>query len=178
MDRQAHPGTGRLKRFGGDRSGATAVEFAFIAPILIMMIFSVLELGMIFMLSSTLDTATTDTARTIRTGTASATAAGFRDQICDRLGWMQTPCKTQLSVDVRTYSQFGGQSVPEPITAGTFDKTSLAYNVGKQGDIVLVRAFYEWKLLTPFLAFSGMRKLSDGTRVMMSSATFKNEPYN
>jgi Flp pilus assembly protein TadG len=183
MNRQAHTTARRLRRFTGDRSGATALEFALVAPFLIAMLFSVLELALVFILSATLDNATAAAARTIRTGAlqtaGGSTATTFRTTICDNLGWLQAGCTSNLSVDVRTYGKFDSPTIPEPLDAnGDFDKTKLVYTPGNAGDIVLVRAFYEWKLITPFLAFSGLRKERDGTRMMVASAIFKNEPYN
>lgn len=179
----------RLERFAADRSGAMAVEFALVVAPLLFMIFAILELAIVFMVSSTLENATTDTARTIRTG-AVQTAGGaskttIRNAICARLGWLQAQCQTNLSVDVRTYAAFNNPTIPDPIvtttlpngtTTRTFDETRVAYNGGVQGDIVLVRAFYRWKLITPYLS-GGLERLDGGVTMLTSAATFRNEPY-
>ena len=106
-------------------------------------------------------------------------ASTFRTTICENLGWLQAGCESNLTVDVRTYAKFDNPTIPEPLDdKGVFDKTTLVYTPGGAGEIVLVRAFYEWKLITPFLSFSGLRTEKDGTRLMVASAIFKNEPYN
>ena len=160
--------------------GATAVEFALVAAPLIFMLFSILELAMVFLVASTLENATSDTARTIRTGAVQTSGGGsanaIRDTICAKLGWLQSQCSTNLSVDVRTYSQFTNPTAPSPVTNNAFDPTKLSYSIGAQGDIVLVRAFYRWTLITPFLK-SGLSNLNGGVTMLTATAMFKTEPY-
>lgn len=169
----------RLGRLAKDRSGATAVEFALVAGPLFLMLCAVLELGFVFLLSSTLDNATMEIARTVRTGRVdpNATADTFRNQICDKLGWLQGRCQDDLSIDVRTFSGFSNMNPPNPVSSsGAFDKGQLAYQPGGPGDIVLVRAFYQWKLLTPYLN-GGLSRLDDGSALLTAATTFRNEPY-
>jgi Flp pilus assembly protein TadG len=159
-----------------------AVEFAMVAFPLFFMLFAVIELAIVFMATSTLENATSDVARGLRTGAIQMAGGGsadkFRDAICDRMGWLQTSCKadTGLKVDVRTYGVFANPNPPNPISNKTFDKTVLTYQEGGPNDIVLVRSFYQWKLMTPFLN-GGLERLSGGIAVLTASATFRNEPY-
>lgn len=168
-------------RFSGDRSGATAVEFALVAGPLILMLFAIMELALVFIVSSTLDSATADVARTIRTGAVQKDGGGSADKIrtdiCGKISWLpEATCEANLSVDVRTFSQFTDITAPDPVKKGKFDKSQLLYSPGKQGDVVLVRAFYRWKLLTPAL-LGGLQRLDDGSTVMTAATTFRNEPY-
>ena len=57
-----------LRRFGSARRGATAVEFAFVALPFLTLLFAVLELGMVFLVSTTLQNAADAAGRQIRTG--------------------------------------------------------------------------------------------------------------
>jgi Flp pilus assembly protein TadG len=170
----------RLLGFGRDTSGAMAVEFALVVAPLLFMLFAIIELALVFLVSSTLDNATTQTARTIRTGAVQtaggSTATSIRNTICANLGWLQAQCQTNLSVDVRTFSQFTNPTIPDPVSNGVFNTGSLTYAPGAQGDIVLVRAFYRWKLITPFLN-GGLQRLNNGVTMLTASATFRNEPY-
>lgn len=180
--------TRRLHRFAGDRKGATAVEFAIVALPFLMMIFATFELAIVFLISLSLDNATANAARQIRTGSvqasgggASSTAAGnFKTVICNSMGWLQSQCQTNLSVDVRTLPQFQNPSAPNPlVTSGgttTFNASSLCFYSGNAGDIVLIRSFFQWPLLTPFLN-AGLQRLSNGSAVITSTATFRNEPF-
>ena len=169
-----------LAAFCRDPKGATAVEFSIVALPLLFMLFSIVELGLVFMISTSLDNATTNAARTIRTGAVQtaggATATTFRNAICTNMSWMGSQCQSNLSVDVRTYTQFANPNSPDPVTNNTFDQTALAFTPGAACNIVLVRAFYQWPLVTPFLV-GGLQKLSGGKALITAASTFRNEPY-
>lgn len=176
-----------LRRFGRDRRGATALEFGLVAAPLFFMILATIELGMVYMVTTSLDNATQEAARQVRTGelaaTGTATADSFRDQICANMGWLESQCKSNLSVDVRSFSSFSGESAPNPVTqggnsTGSFDKSKLVFQTGNAGDIMLVRSFYQWNLITPVL-YGGLQSMNGtGVDVITSATTFRNEPYN
>lgn len=76
----------QLKRFARAERGATALEFAIIGTPFLILFFAVIELGLVFMVSITLQNATDAAARKIRTGqfqTGGATSkADFKTQVC------------------------------------------------------------------------------------------------
>ena len=80
-------------------------------------------------------------------------------------------------MDVEAFSDFGDVNIPNPIDAnGNLNPNLNHYVVGGPGDIVLVRTFYTWDIITPLLRpfFSN---ISNGQRLMTSAATFRNEPF-
>src|SRR5579872_7606870 len=84
------------------RDGATAVEFAMVAVPFFALLFGVLELGMLFMASTTIDAATVQVARQIRTGQfqsgANHSAADFKTAVCNNMSWISTAdCQANLS---------------------------------------------------------------------------------
>lgn len=169
----------------GDRSGATAVEFAIVAMPFLFLMFALFELGMVFVVSSTLDDAMSASARTIRTGAAQtagvATKEDFRDIVCGKLSWLGSQCRANLSIDVRTFETFKNQAAPDPIEKDkdgkkVFNEKALQFAPGAAEDTVLVRAFYRWKLMSPFLK-GGLERLDGGVAVITAAVTFKNEPY-
>ena len=183
-----------IARFCAARRGATAVEFAIIALPFFTLIFGIIELGMFYMVSTTLENATVYAARRIRTGeknqTNGGTAANFRSAICNNLGWLQADCTANLSVDVRTFNTFAdAYNVPDPIKTTTttsggttvtttdMDPTKLGYCTGNPGNIVLVRAYYQWKLITPLMS-QAMERLSGGKTLITATAAFVNEPFD
>lgn len=167
-------------RFRRARSGATAVEFALIAAPFMALLFGILELGMVFMVSTTLDNATDAAARKIRTGqfqlAGGGTAATFKTQICDNMSFLGASCASQLHIDVRTYPKFADVAAIDPTTKGAFDDKKTTFVPGGPEAIVVVRAYYEWTLITPMLN-EGLETLSGGKRLITSTATFRNEPY-
>jgi Flp pilus assembly protein TadG len=170
-----------LTRYSRGRSGSTAVEFAMLAMPFLGLLFGIVELGMIYLISTTLDNATTDAARQIRTGSvassSSATAASFTTLVCNEMSWLGSNCASNLSVDVRTFSTFSATKVSDPITSGTFNSGSLMFQTGGSGDIVLVRTYYPWTLVAPFLDGS-VGRLGNNKTLIESSTTFRNEPYS
>lgn len=167
----------RLSRADG---GATAVEFALIALPFFALLFGILELAMIFILSTSLDNAAQTAARTIRTGqlqiAGGASAATFKTTVCNNLGWLATDCSNSLEVDVRTYPTFSAITLGDPITNKTFNKSSLQFVPGGPGDIVLVRAYYQWTLISPLLS-KAVEKLNGGKTLVTSTLAFRNEPF-
>jgi len=167
------------KAFGADKRGAAALEFALVAAPLIMLICGCLELALIILLSVTLDNATDMTAREIRTGIttqANSTATSFKQEICSRMGWLGGSCMSQLMVDVQTYPTFANVPTTDLIANGKLQTSNFVYNIGVGAKIQMVRAYYDWPLITPFLD-AGLSTLSNGDAVVSAKAVFRNEPF-
>jgi len=166
------PSVRRISAFRRDERGATAVEFALVAPILFFALLSLVEIGMLGMISSGLDNAVVSTARRIRTGQAiAATSANdFKSQICARLGGNISSCMGRLTISVQKFPKFyDANQVANAPPANQFDP-------GGPGDIVLIKADYRWPLMTPFLA-TAFDRAGPFEVTVASRAAFKNEPY-
>lgn len=169
-----------LRRFAAARRGATAVEFALVAAPFLALMFGVLELGLVFMVSTTLDNATEAAARTIRTGqlqTAGGSANSFKTAVCNNMSWLGSSCAGKLTVDVRTFPKFADVAMADPVTDGAIDASKTNFTPGNGEDIVVVRAYYEWTLITPMLN-AGLANLGGTKRLIYSTVTFRNEPYD
>lgn len=168
-------------RRGAPREGAAAVEFAMIAFPFFFMMFSILEIGLIFVTDSMLDNAAMETGRLVRTGQAvesALTADEFKSRLCDRMSLLTADCNARATIDVRPLPQFRGASPPDPLAGGeAFDPSELGYDPGGPGNVMLVRVWYRQPLFTPFLA-QALSRLDDGTTVLMATVAFRNEPYN
>jgi len=168
-----------LRRFRRAQTGATAVEFAMIALPFLGLMFATLELGMMFLVSTTLESSAQAAARTLRTGQFQAgagTATTYKNAICNDLGWLAGDCQANLYVDVRTFNSFAAVARPWPVTNGTFDASQLAFQPTAACSIVLARAFYNWSLLVPNL--SGVTHLNGNKVLLSSAASFRNEPFS
>jgi Flp pilus assembly protein TadG len=163
------------------RDGAAAVEFAIVSIPFLALLFSILELGILFMASTAIEAAATNAARQIRTGqlqqTGANNAAGFRSLVCADMSWISSAdCNANLSVDVRTFSSFSAISVTPPVSGNAIDASQLTFNDGAPCDIVLVRVFYPWTLLTPLLE-PGLPNLGPNQRLLSTAIAFRNEDY-
>ncbi len=181
-----------LARLPLDRRGATAVEFAIIITPFLFILFSIFEISIIFLVSLTLESATARAARTIRvasaspaTGISSHTSVNaFRTAVCNNMGWLASQCAgfsdtTGLVIDVRDPSSFAnGNTTSAAIVGGTlaqYDGSRCFYSGQVSGDIVVVRSFYPWTLLIPYLNLA-FPKLSNGQIVLTDTEVFKLEP--
>jgi Flp pilus assembly protein TadG len=178
----------RARRFASsfaraDR-GATAVEFGLIALPFFILLFGLLELTLVFLVSTTLETATEVASRQVRTGEfQQASAHGksdFKALVCGNMSWLAARCSTDLDLDVQTFSSFSAMAGNAPIAGASFNTTPpQCFTAGGPGDIVLVRVYYRWRLFTPLLnnALQNMGSGS-GMRLLSSATAFRNEPYD
>lgn len=160
-----------------NRDGATAVEFALIAFPFFGLVMGCIELAIVLVAGVSLDLATAKVSREIRTGLVSkpVSANEFIAKTCAEMAWLGSDCTVKLRVDVRTFDSFKlVNQAPEIIVNGQFQNTS--YQAGDGTKIQLVRAYYPWKVFSPFLQ-PGFTALSRGEMVITSSVVFRNEPF-
>lgn len=144
------------------------------------MMFAILELGVVFIVDSSLASATMESGRLIRTGQARAidmTPEQFRDDLCGRMSAFSADCEERIRIDVRVIPAFG-QPVPDPMEDGVaFDDSKLDFDYGTFGSPVLVRVWYKQPLMTTFLA-QGLSRLSSekSSARLMAATAFRNEP--
>ncbi|MFT3997205.1 MAG: pilus assembly protein [Asticcacaulis sp.] len=166
-------------RFWRARDGATALEFAILAAPFIMLLVACFELALVMVCTVSMDMATAKVSREIRTGivtSGNSSVTTFRTQLCAQMTWLPD-CSSKLKVDVRTFNDFNlVTQATDPIKDGAFDDSQIAYTIGTGSKIQLVRVYYPWKIMSPFLA-PGFRSLSTGEVVVESQAVFKNEPF-
>ena len=162
--------------------GATAVEFAMISIPFLALLFAIFELGAMFMASTAIDSAVEQASRQIRTGQlqtgANDSAAGFKTLVCGGVAWISSAdCQANLSLDVRTFSSFSSISLSTPVANGAIDQTQIGFSPGASCDIVVVRAFYPWTLLTPTLE-PGLPNLGASQRLLTATVAFRNENWS
>ncbi len=178
MTRNWIPKAVRLKRrFARSEGGSVAMEFALTAIPFFTLLFAIIEAGMIFFINAELDNALNDAGRLIRTGqaqTASMTATQLVQTICDEVV-MVSDCTNNVKIDVRTFSTFASVNFPSPVDADGNLVNSLQFSMGNAGDIVLIRIYYIWNIVSPFPV--GLANNTAGTRLIQSSVAFRNEPY-
>lgn len=167
-----------LHRFAKNRSGVAAVEFAMIAAPFFFLLFAMIEIAAVFFLGSVLENAVLETARDIRTGRAQSAGmsqAAFRTAVCDRIVVLGT-CDN-VEIDVRVFEDFDNVDQSSPVEDGAVNTDDFGFDPGDAGDIVLVRVFYRWQLLTP--GFSGALANMSGNQHLITAATvFRNEPFD
>jgi Flp pilus assembly protein TadG len=179
-------GRGMLMRFRRNQDGATAVEFALVAAPFFALMFAIIETALLFFADQTFDTAVSSAARLIRTGQAQEagmSASDFKAAICnpdlaqDRSGLGALFDCSKIKIDVKTYSNFSDISLTPPIDPTTKElNVTENYQPGVGGNIVVVRAYYEWPTFVPGLG-NNLADMPDGTHLLVATAAFRNEPF-
>jgi Flp pilus assembly protein TadG len=158
--------------FGRSEDGATAIEFALVAPMLIALFLATIQIGVLELMSANRDAAVMSTARKIRTGQSDRPtgAAAFKEAICDQMVDGRTACRDRLAISVQKVSNFGAAGdAADAAPTGQYD-------VGGPGDINLVRATYRWPLMLPM--YGGGFALAGPTEAIIDArAAFRNEPF-
>lgn len=180
QSRQFRNGRRRLGLFIRHRKGATAVEFAMIAPLFFGFLFAILETGTLFLRATAMEAGVEEAKRLTMTGqvagagTGPAQEAAFRAAFCNQVGWI-IPC-SQVKFDVRAFTTFGIAAMPNPVSGGVFNPAGLQFNPGQPCQIVVIRAYYEAKSFTGFIR-NDVASLGNGNVLLGGSAAFKNEPF-
>jgi Flp pilus assembly protein TadG len=168
-----------LARFGRARDGVAAVELALVAMPFILMTVGLGEISMIGFTQANLNYAVSETARGIRVGqvqTDGTNYAQIRATLCANLNRLMSLDCGNLYLDVKKYDSFVDVANPNPVQNGQFSDEGFGFDPGKPSDVVVVRAFYRWNLLTP-LFDTIFGNIGTGERIMVSTMMFRNEPF-
>lgn len=163
-------------------SGSVAIEFALIAPVLALFLFGIIETGVIFFAQSTLQNAADDAARLVRTGQAQSngmTRTQYVQQICSEMSGLisTSTCDSNMQVDMQSFTDFSNANYNNVANQnGSLNNNQMQYLTGGSCDVVLVRAFYPWSIMTPLLA-PLLANMPNGQYLLTASVAFRNEPY-
>lgn len=170
-----------LERFGRSRRGSAAVEFALIVVPFFLLTIALAEVAMIGFAQTTLDNGVSRIGRLIRTGQAQMGGMGeaqIRAQLCGEMSaLLAVDCDNNLFLDVNRFASYtaAGQG-DSPIENGEFDEAGHAYRDTEPSDIVVVRAYYRWQVMTPMFQ-SVFQNVNGGKRILVSTMMFRNEPF-
>jgi len=169
-------------RFARAERGAVAVEVSLTLVLFLGLIFALFELAMVLLASTSLETAVQVAGRQIRTGEfqqgASNSKTDFKNLVCANMGWLSSQCAADAYVDVRTYASFSDLAGGAPQPGSSFSPAKTCFAAGNPTDIVLVRAYFKWRLFTPLLDHGLENMPGTGMRLMSSATAFRNEPYS
>jgi Flp pilus assembly protein TadG len=168
----------RVTRFARREDGTAAVEFGLVAAPFLALTFAIMETAVVFFSSQALETAVADSSRLIMTGQAQNGGfdqSAFKNAVCAKVHGL-FDCQNGVYVDVKTYTSFSNVSMNNPVDANGNFINNFTYNPGAQGDIVVVRLYYQWPVYVSLLGFN-LSNMSGGKRLLVATATFRNEPY-
>jgi Flp pilus assembly protein TadG len=196
-----------FRRLRAERKGSAMIEFAMLAPVFFVFLLGTVEAGVMYFAQADLQQAVATAGRQIRTGAdqnagyvadsggSTTNADWFKQQICNAAGSLLRDCTGKLQVQVVSYASGGFSNIsytspirnnpsnPNDPSNGTLDPAVSGYSPGSACDVVLVRAFYPWTVVTPLLTWflTDMKSSSAAprfdTHLMTGAAAFRNEPF-
>jgi Flp pilus assembly protein TadG len=171
-----------VSRFGRARGGATAVEFALVAPALVATLIAIVEVMYFLFAQQTLQTAAVEMGRLFMTNRAPAqgSTVGSNGQfqstssICNIIQPV-LDC-TAVTVDIQSYNNYAGAdtSTLQLYNGGT-PITSFSYAAGTPGQIVVIRLAYQLTTIMGPLGFV-LSSLSNGKMEVMGVTAIRVEP--
>jgi len=175
-------GESRVVRFARNQSAATAVEFAFVAPILIATLIATLQVAVIFIAQSYLAVISDATARFVLTNQAinypsASFSTKLKTQLCSYATAMFPSCSSNMIVSLQ----------PAPATTAgiaaampTFDSNGNLKNPVSAACIApntkaLLIVAYQWPVISgPLGAYFGT--LANGNYLLTATEVFQTEP--
>ncbi len=187
----------QMRRFAADTSGATIVEFAIVSTVFFMMMFALIEYGMIMMTKIAIESVTQEVSRSNQVNpTVAGCAAGDRTCLIQTLITQKTfglvnPSYVQVTSTVITNPTTASPPIPDlcldtpnvpnpPTCTKYIDNNGIpgyqyngaANDFGSSGTLVELRVTYSWQILFPLMA----PFFKDGKYTISSSTVVENEP--
>jgi Flp pilus assembly protein TadG len=184
--------------------GHAILEFAIVAPVLLLLLMGTVEYAMVMFASAVLEGATNYAARVGQTGyyvtsNNGATCAPTTTQVANdtpiQLQSLYVVCMagervkgifdiTKLQLTATDYGGYSSSDSPVTTTCSNSASATSSSNppscsslqsFGNAGDVIVYTLTYPWNIVTPFL--QGMLG-KNGIVMLSSSAVVKNEPYS
>jgi Flp pilus assembly protein TadG len=165
-----------ISRFSRAQHGATAVEFALIAPAFLATLIAVFQTCIFLFAQMALQNAAVQAGRYFLTGQAQNngwTASTIVSKVCPSALFT---C-SKLVIVVQNSSSFAAANTSAPALYNNGQAvTSFAYNPGTPGEVMVVQLVYPWSVVSGPLGFV-LSNLPNGAAEMMGVSAFRVEPY-
>ncbi|MDB5647221.1 TadE/TadG family type IV pilus assembly protein [Methylobacterium sp.] len=180
---------GPVRNFRRASHGATAVEFALVMPLFVLILVEILQGGLYIFCYAALEKATADASRTVMLGAltnSSNTASGFRASVvCSNLiaglscnNIVTSLQTTTLSGSGLGYSKFVSAD-EKSLVVVPMDNSKTDYCTGAPGTYGYLQVFYAVPAFSPIWIALGSTTQWNGARVVFTRAAvaFRNEPF-
>ena len=171
---------GIFKRWKRNSDAVVAIEFALLAMPLLTLILGIFELSMFFASGSVMEGASAEAARIIRTGQVQASANPedeFEQELCARVGSMLDCGKLQYEVIKISDGTFLTAENTQPQFDNQGNLIPQPFNAGHSSDVVIIRTYYKWTFMVPFLSVLLTGDPNKNWATHMSTVVIKTEPY-
>ncbi len=169
-------GVAGISRFRKAERGATAVEFALIAPAFLATLIAVFQTCIFLFAQMALQNAAVQAGRYFMTGQAQNggwSASTVVSKVCPSALFT---CSNMILV-VQSASSFASANTSAPeLYNGSTPVTSFAYDPGTPGEVMVVQLSYPWSVVSGPLGFL-LSNLPNGAAQMTGTSAFRVEPY-
>lgn len=158
-----------------------AVEFALIALPFFILLMGMIEVSLYFAAGTVLEGGAAAASRTIRTGQAQTSAdpeTVFETALCNHVRAMLNCDNIQYEVIHVDEGTFAGSENYAPEFDADGNLVPSGFATGNSNDVVMVRTFYRYSFLTPFIGAMMTGGVGDNTMVHMAVSVLRAEPYN
>ena len=172
-----------------EEKGATAIEFALIAPILFLLMMGIMEFGLVLYANNIVENATTAGARFGITGSDYAgegrvvkpvtgptdRVAVIRENIRNKAGSLLDPNKLSISCQAlgNTFGGLPTNSTGDYACSGTIDNNTSCSDIGAGSEAVVYTVAYCWDFFTPLIGTF----FPDKRLLLQSSLVVRNENF-
>ncbi len=164
-----------FKVFRQKDEGATAIEYAIVAPILFLMVFGILEFSMIMYAQSVLGNATTMVSRYGTTGQDYADEnIGDSASLTDRTDFIKSEIVRQSFGLLNQNDLVIKTEVLGDYSSGASGKESNTCNFGQGGEGVMYQISYQWDITTPLIG----NLFDNGSYNIKSNTLILNERFS
>ena len=162
-----------------DRHAASALEFAIICPVFLMMLLGIFIVGTTGLIQLALDDAVRDAARQVQINApAAANASSFLAAVCAEFGPVSVQCATSLTYNVQASTPAAGFAALTPAAlsaAGAFNNSFFASGAPYAPSVnVLVQVAYPLPFSIPLV---GSFATLTGTNSVVATASVRVEPF-
>lgn len=160
----------------GQRSGATAVEFALVAPVALFMIVAIVEYSLFYYKTAFLKHVLHEAARNVQTGEvqrAGDPQAFFRSEYCEDASFLMR-CE-DVYFDVRSAGDLASVSFPQASFDNQGRPINFVFQPGGSGDVTTMRVAAPFVFVTPFM--QEIFQPTGAPAIIVGYSIAKNEPF-
>lgn len=177
----------KFKNFLHCTKASSAIEFAMVVPLFLAVVFSIFEVGYVFLTDLALESGLTNAARLVRTGQSISGGANaaeiakaksdFKSAIHD--GTYGLIKLANLNVEVHEFADYdSGSNLPNLLNGSGKLKNNPTFDTGAGGSIIVVRTTYVYDIINPFGKAIQLSNYGDNQYLQVHTITFRNEPFN
>ncbi len=168
-----------LKQFRRKQDGNATVEFAIIVPLMFLILFMAVEIGIYHIYATMLDRAMDITVRDIRLGTGTNWEHNtIRDLICERSGFIDD-CANSLKLEMRQVDPFAWTEIPAAVdcinSTANVDPVVTFVN-GDSNELMFLRACMTYDPLIPTWGLGAALTDENGLIKISAASAFVQEP--